>query len=124
MLPTTAQRKATPQPTRAIRERTHMNTRRGCSSKALRRFSQLPKNATCRRIVPRPRHHHHSRCRGDRGTGPAAWEFVYADLDIAAAHAQRRVFEPVDHYARPGVFTLHVDSRAKSPVVFRGETMP
>jgi nitrilase len=46
-------------------------------------------------------------------------EIVYADLDIAAVQAQRRMFDPVGHYARPDVFTLHVDTRAKSPVVFQ-----
>jgi nitrilase len=45
-------------------------------------------------------------------------EIVYADLDIAAVHEQRRMFDPVGHYARPDVFTLHVDTRAKHAVVF------
>ena len=48
-------------------------------------------------------------------------EIVYADLDIAAVQEQRRMFDPVGHYARPDVFTLHVDTRAKSPVVFDGD---
>jgi nitrilase len=45
-------------------------------------------------------------------------EIVYADLDVAAVHEQRRMFDPVGHYSRPDVFTLHVDTRAKSSVVF------
>jgi nitrilase len=45
-------------------------------------------------------------------------EIVYADLDIAAVHEQRRMFDPVGHYSRPDVFTLHVDTRAKNSVVF------
>ena len=48
-------------------------------------------------------------------------EIVYADLDIAAVHEQRRMFDPVGHYSRPDVFTLHVDTRAKSAVVFEEE---
>jgi nitrilase len=48
-------------------------------------------------------------------------EIVYADLDLAAVQEQRRMFDPVGHYARPDVFTLHVDRRAKSSVVFDGE---
>ena len=47
-------------------------------------------------------------------------EIVYADLDLAAVQQQRRMFDPVGHYARPDVFTLHVDTRAKSAVVFEG----
>jgi nitrilase len=45
-------------------------------------------------------------------------EILYADLDIAAVHEERRMFDPVGHYARPDVFTLHVDTGRKSPVVF------
>ncbi len=48
-------------------------------------------------------------------------EIVFADLDLAAVQEQRRMFDPVGHYSRPDVFTLHVDARAKSPVVFDGE---
>ena len=40
--------------------------------------------------------------------------------DVAAVQAQRRMFDPVGHYARPDVFSLHVDTRVKSPVVFDG----
>jgi nitrilase len=60
---------------------------------------------------------------GDVIAGPVLEreEIVYADLDIAAVHKQRRMFDPVGHYSRPDVFTLHVDTRAKSPVVFDGD---
>ena len=51
-------------------------------------------------------------------------QIVYADLDLATVQAERRMFDPVGHYARPDVFTLHVDTRAKSPVVFEGEARP
>ncbi len=45
-------------------------------------------------------------------------EIVCAELDLTAVQEQRRMFDPVGHYARPDVFTLHVDTRSKSPVVF------
>lgn len=48
-------------------------------------------------------------------------EILYADLDVAAVQHQRRMFDPVGHYARPDVFTLHVDTRARSAVVFDGD---
>jgi nitrilase len=51
-------------------------------------------------------------------------EILYADLDVAAVQEQRRMFDPVGHYARPDVFSLRVDTRAKRPVVFEGETEP
>lgn len=47
-------------------------------------------------------------------------EILYADLDVAAVQEERRKFDPVGHYSRPDVFTLHVDTRAKSSVVFDG----
>jgi nitrilase len=53
-----------------------------------------------------------------RGTLYGLEEVVYADLDIALVHEQRRMFDPVGHYARPDVFALHVDTRARNPVVF------
>jgi nitrilase len=58
--------------------------------------------------------------RGDVIAGPVLEreDIVYADLDVAAVHEQRRMFDPVGHHARPDVFTLHVDTRAKHPVVF------
>jgi nitrilase len=51
-------------------------------------------------------------------------EIVYADLDIGLVHEQRRMFDPVGHYARPDVFTLRVDTRARQPVVFDESPAP
>ena len=60
---------------------------------------------------------------GDVIEGPATEreQIVYANLDIATVQAQRRMFDPVGHYARPDVFTLHADTRVKRPVVLRDE---
>jgi len=51
-------------------------------------------------------------------------EIVCADLDISAVHEQKRMFDPVGHYARPDVFTLHVDTRPQSAVVFDQDAGP
>jgi nitrilase len=53
--------------------------------------------------------------------GPARHEetILYADLDIAAVRAARRLFDPVGHYHRPDVFQLTVDTRPRRPVVLR-----
>lgn len=45
-------------------------------------------------------------------------EILYADLDVASARAQRRMFDPVGHYSRPDVFTLQVNTERQRPVVF------
>lgn len=47
-----------------------------------------------------------------RGTG-----ILYADLDLDAARARRRLFDPVGHYNRPDVFRLTVDDRPDPAVV-------
>ncbi len=51
--------------------------------------------------------------------GPARHEetILYADLDLAAVRAARRLFDPVGHYSRPDVFRLHVDTSARPAVV-------
>ena len=41
---------------------------------------------------------------------------LYAELDLAALHTQRRQFDPVGHYARPDVFQLRVDVTPHVPV--------
>jgi nitrilase len=47
--------------------------------------------------------------------GPLVREegILYADLDLAAARARHRWFDPVGHYNRPDVFRLVVDDRPK-----------
>jgi nitrilase len=57
---------------------------------------------------------------GELLAGPLVGEegIVTADLDLAAARTQRRMFDPTGHYARPDVFRLVVDARPKRPVVF------
>jgi nitrilase len=45
---------------------------------------------------------------------------VYADIDIAEVRRQRQYFDPVGHYARPDVFTLHVNTKSQRSVVFGG----
>jgi nitrilase len=57
---------------------------------------------------------------GDILAGPLVGEtgILYAELDLAAARASRRMFDPVGHYSRPDVFRLHVDARAKPAVTF------
>jgi nitrilase len=51
--------------------------------------------------------------------GPARHEetILYADLDLAAVRAARRLFDPVGHYHRPDIFRLQVDTRARPSVV-------
>ena len=52
--------------------------------------------------------------------GPLVGEpgILYADLDLAAARRDRRMFDPTGHYARPDIFRLTVDARIKRPVTF------
>jgi nitrilase len=51
--------------------------------------------------------------------GPLVHEegILYATLDLDAARARRRLFDPVGHYNRPDVFRLVVDDRPKPPLV-------
>jgi nitrilase len=45
-------------------------------------------------------------------------EIVYAEIDTDQVLRQRQLFDPVGHYARPDVFTLHVDTRPQTAVTF------
>ena len=45
-------------------------------------------------------------------------DILYADIDPARAAGARRTFDVAGHYARPDVFTLHVDRQRQSPIVF------
>ncbi len=61
---------------------------------------------------------------GEILAGPLVGEegILYAELDLAAARTSRRQFDVAGHYARPDVFRLVVDTRAKPAVTF--ETDP
>jgi nitrilase len=50
--------------------------------------------------------------------GPLVGEegILYAEVDADHARAERHKFDPVGHYARPDVFRLSVDERARPPV--------
>jgi nitrilase len=63
---------------------------------------------------------------GELIAGPLTGEsgILYADLDLSAARRDRRMFDPVGHYARPDVFRLIVDTRPKRPVTFLSEEEP
>jgi nitrilase len=45
-------------------------------------------------------------------------EIVYAEVDTDQVLRHRQLFDPVGHYSRPDVFTLHVDTRAQTSVTF------
>lgn len=51
--------------------------------------------------------------------GPLVREegILYAELDLDAARARKRVFDPVGHYNRPDVFRLVVDDRPTPPLI-------
>ena len=57
---------------------------------------------------------------GDLVAGPMRREkgLLYADVDPARAGLARRTLDVSGHYARPDVFTLHVNTKAQRPVNF------
>lgn len=59
---------------------------------------------------------------GEILAGPVRHEekILYGELDLAAVHSARRMFDPVGHYHRPDVFRLAVDTRPR-PAVIRFE---
>ncbi len=57
---------------------------------------------------------------GEIQAGPLHREqaILYAEVDPGRAAIARRTFDVAGHYARPDVFTLQVDTRRQSPIVF------
>jgi len=57
---------------------------------------------------------------GGLHAGPMRKEkgLLIADIDVEAAPASRRKFDVSGHYARPDVFTLHVNRAKQSPIAF------
>ncbi|MEJ2590067.1 MAG: carbon-nitrogen hydrolase family protein [Candidatus Thiodiazotropha sp.] len=55
---------------------------------------------------------------GELVAGPLrnAQEILYADIDATDAAISRRTFDVAGHYSRPDIFTLHVDTKARSPL--------
>jgi nitrilase len=45
-------------------------------------------------------------------------DILFADLDLNRVAISRRSFDVAGHYARPDVFTLHVDTKPQTPVAF------
>jgi len=58
--------------------------------------------------------------------GPLVREegILYAELDLDAARARKRLFDPVGHYNRPDVFRLVVDDRPKPHLVSLARAEP
>ena len=54
---------------------------------------------------------------GPAGSGE---ELLHAELDLDLLDAEFQHFDAVGHYARPDLFTLHVDERPQKPVAFAG----
>jgi nitrilase len=59
---------------------------------------------------------------GEVIAGPLIGEegILYADVDVDAVRRARHEFDPVGHYARSDVFTLHVNTRPQRGVTFDG----
>ena len=57
---------------------------------------------------------------GEIVAGPMREEagILYCDIDLEKVSKARRALDVVGHYARPDIFTLHVNNKAQSPVVF------
>jgi len=60
---------------------------------------------------------------GEILAGPLIGEegIVYAEIDPARARSSRFKFDPVGHYSRPDVFTLHVDTNPNPVTVTRDQ---
>jgi nitrilase len=60
---------------------------------------------------------------GEKLAGPLhqQQEILIAEIDPERAAIARRAFDVAGHYARPDVFTLHVNARPQSPIAFDPE---
>lgn len=45
-------------------------------------------------------------------------DILYADIDLNRVALSRRSFDVAGHYARPDIFTLHVNTKHQTPVAF------
>jgi nitrilase len=54
--------------------------------------------------------------------GPLRQEegIVFCEIDLGKTGIAKRAMDVVGHYSRPDIFTLHVNSKPQSPVVFEG----
>lgn len=57
---------------------------------------------------------------GDIVAGPLRNEkgLLYADIDVTRVAPAKRALDVAGHYSRPDIFTLQVNRRAQSPIVF------
>jgi nitrilase len=56
------------------------------------------------------------------GPVKAREDILYQEIDLDTIAARRREVDPVGHYARPDIFRLSVDTTARVPVTFSGQT--
>ena len=57
---------------------------------------------------------------GEMVAGPMHQQkgLLYAEIDSSRAAVSKRAFDVAGHYARPDIFTLHVNTEPQNPVVF------
>lgn len=57
---------------------------------------------------------------GEKVAGPLheQQEILFAEINPQRASIARRTFDVAGHYARPDIFTLHVNTRPQSPIAF------
>lgn len=60
---------------------------------------------------------------GEIVAGPLREQYgvLYADVDLDQVASARRALDVAGHYARPDIFTLHVDRKPLEPVTFSGD---
>ncbi|MFC1589153.1 carbon-nitrogen hydrolase family protein [Pseudomonadota bacterium] len=60
---------------------------------------------------------------GEVMTGPMREEsgILYCDIDLEKVTTARRALDVAGHYSRPDIFTLHVNNKSQTPVVFDGK---